>query len=292
MFEVRVLFTNFNIEKLDRLLHDFYCLTGLTISVWDAQFHQLCFQPKEMRTFCRIIKESNEGKQRCFLSDKRLCMECGKTGKPATHSCHAGLIDTAIPIMFKDSVMGYMMFGQIADKSKNDMTTVLKKLSRDLDIDFNELLEHFEKLDTYDEIRINSAANILKMATRYLWLSEYIEIGYNTMASQIDDYIKTHINGEISIKALCDNFGVSKNRLYEISHEWFKMPIGDYIASIRIKEAKRLLCSTDLPINQIGNMVGIKDYNYFTKFFKLHVGTPPIKYRKCFPFNLHDEEFM
>lgn len=281
---------NFNIGMLDELLYNFYRLTGLTISIWDAEFHQLSFQPKEMRSFCRMIKESPEGKQRCFFSDKEICMKCAKTGKPATHYCHAGLLDTAIPIKFKDSIMGYMMFGQIADIAEKDNICLLERLSRELRIDFRQLQGAYGQLDICDQEIIDSAANILKMATRYLWLSEYIEIGYNTIASQIDDYIRTHIREELSVKTLCSVFGISKNRLYEISHEWFKMSIGEYIASVRIKEAKRLLSSTNDPISQISLMVGINDYNYFTKFFKMHVGVVPHRYRKEFPFNLHEKE--
>ena len=280
---------NFNIERLDKLLYDFHLITGLTISVWNAQFQQLSFQPKEMRSFCRTIKASRDGNHRCFLSDKKLCMECGKTGKPATHYCHAGLIDTAIPIKFKDTIMGYMMFGQITDKHKTNIEPTLKKLSRELDIDYSALLGLYSELEIYDEEKVKSAANILKMATRSLWLSEYIEIGYNTTASRIDDYIRTHINSELSVKTLCNTFGISKNRLYEISHDSFGMPIGEYIARARIEEAKQLLSTTDLPVTQISAMVGIKNYNYFTKFFKAYVGTPPLKYRKAFPFNLHEE---
>ena len=36
-------------------------------------------------------------------------------------------------------------------------------------------------------------------------------------------------------------------------------------------------------------LVGIADYNYFTKFFKSRVGMAPLKYRKEFPFALTDE---
>ena len=140
-----------------------------------------------------------------------------------------------------------------------------------------------------DNFSTDSAANILKLTTRYLWLSEYTEIGYNATASQIDNYIRQHIAEDISVKTLCETFGLSKKRLYEISHEWFKTSIWDYISLVRIKEAKRLLCSTDYPISQIASMVGIGDYNYFTKFFKAHVGTPPLRYRKEFPFNIHDD---
>ena len=271
---------NFNIEKLDRLLYDFHCLTGLTISVWDAEFHQLSYQPKEIRSFCRKIKETPIGRTRCFLSDKQICMECGKTGKPATHYCHAGLIDTAVPIKFKNTILGYIMFGQISDGTDSDILKGLTKLGKELGIDHKELIEVYKELDIYNEEKIEAAANILKMSTRYLWLSEYIEIGYDTDASRIDDYIRAHISEDLSVKSLCAAFGINKNRLYEISHEWFGSTIGDYVAAVRIEEAKRLLSSTELPITQICAAVGIKDYNYFTKFFKSHENKTPLKYRK------------
>ena len=275
---------NFNIEKLDKLLYDFYLITGLTISVWDAQFRQLSYQPKKMRTFCRIIKSSPEGNRRCFLSDKELCLECEQTGKPATHYCHAGLIDTAIPIKFKDTIMGYIMFGQVANRDKMKLKPILEKLSRELDLEYDILFESHNELEVYDEAKISSAANILKTATRSLWLSEYIEIGYNASASKIDSYIRTHLNDELSVKRLCEEFGISKNKLYETSHQSFGMSIGEYIASARIDEAKQLLSTTDYPITQISTMVGITNYNYFTKFFKTNVGISPLKYRKSVQF--------
>ncbi len=275
---------NFNIEKLDDLLYDFYLITGLTISIWNAQFTQLSYQPKKMRSFCRIIKSSPEGNRRCFLSDKQLCIECGKTGKPATHYCHAGLIDTAIPIKFKDTIIGYMMFGQVINTDKTKLNPLLETLSRELNLQYDSLFNSYNELEVYNEDKIISAANILKTATRSLWLAEYIEIGYNTTASKIDSYIRAHINEELSIKHLCDELRISKNKLYETSHHSFHMSIGEYIASARIDEAKKLLSTTDYPITQISTMVGIKNYNYFIKFFKMNVGLSPLKYRKSVQF--------
>lgn len=271
---------NFNIEKLDKLLYDFYNITGLTISVWNSQMRQLSYQPKEMKSFCRIIKSSPEGRDRCYQCDKKLCTECGKTGKPASNHCHAGLIDTAIPIIFKNVVMGYIMFGQAVDKDTPEIEPMLKKISRELNLDFSELHESYNELEIYDEAKIDSAANILKAATRYIWLSEYIEIDYNVTASQIDSYIKSNIGTDLSVSDICKTLGISKNYLYETSHKYFRMTIGEYIALARIEEAKQLLASTKLSVSQISNMVGIKNYNYFTKFFKKHVEVPPLQYRK------------
>ncbi len=271
---------NFNIERLDKLLCDFHRLTGLTISIWDAEFHQLSYQPKEMRGFCRLLKSTPEGRRRCFESDKALCMECASTGAPATHLCHAGLLDTAIPIRFKDTVMGYMMFGQATDGREGDVRSQLSALCRELRIDYNTLSGEYHRLEPYDRDRIAAAASILKMATRYLWLSEYIELGYNTVAARIDDYIHTHLAEPLSVKELCHRFALSKNRLYALSHECFGMPIGDYIIATRMGEAKRLLAMTDLSVAEIGEAIGIRDYNYFTKFFKQNAGVPPLRYRK------------
>ena len=96
---------NFNIERLDRLLYDFYHITGITVSIWDSQINQLGFQPKEMRSFCRAIRSSKKGEQLCLQSDRELCMECAKTGKAVSRYCNAGLIDTAVPIKFKDTIL-------------------------------------------------------------------------------------------------------------------------------------------------------------------------------------------
>ena len=280
---------NFNIEKLDKLLYDFYAITGITISVWNADFHQLSFQPREMRAFCQTIKSTDKGKHACFLSDQKLCMESCKTGKPTKHICHAGLVDLAFPIKYKNNILGYVMFGQISDKSEEEMQHVIKNLGKKLGVDTNRLREAYRELPKYDEGLIDSSANILKLATRYLWLSEYIDIGYDATAIKIDEYIRQNLGEEITVDSLCRELNVSKKRLYAISHQNFGVPIGEHICDLRTGEAKRLLESTNLPIQQIAAMVGIQDYNYFAKFFKLRVGSSPLKYRKEFPFNLHSE---
>ena len=276
---------NFNIEKLDRLLYDFYHITGMTVSIWDSQFQQLSFQPKEMQNFCRTIRKSPEINHRCFLSDKKVCQECARTGKPTVHHCHAGLVDIAIPIKFKDTVLGYMMFGQIADSNLAEQRHNLEKLANELDMDYVDLYSIYSTLEAYDKSKVDSAANLLKLATRSLWLSEYIEIGYNTLASKLDDYIRNHLSEDLSVENLCDKLGISKNRLYETAHDSFGTPIGKYVTDCRMEEAKRLLNTTDLPVSRISSMVGISDYNYFTKVFKASVGIPPLRYRKEFPFN-------
>ncbi|MEE0945506.1 MAG: PocR ligand-binding domain-containing protein [Acutalibacteraceae bacterium] len=280
------MFINFNKEKLDELLMDFHSLTGLATSVWDAQMNLISFQPRDMCTFCTLIKTTDEGRKRCRESDKAVCMKSAKTLKTVTHRCHAGLADTAVPIKYKDEIMGFVVCGQVVEESAQDIQVKIEELSRQLKIDREELQIAHSQLLRFDKSKLISAANILENIAEHLWLSEYIDVGYNTIASQLDDYIRENLSDDLSVNGLCRRFGISKNRLYEISRKWFKKSVLEYITSVRIEEAKKLLTTTDLPINQISAMVGIKDYNYFTKVFKAYMGTPPLKYRKSFPFSL------
>lgn len=282
--------TNFNIKKLDELLYDFYSITGNTVSVWNAEMQQLSYQPKEMYAFCRRIKSTAQGKLACFQSDKELCITCGKTGAPATHTCHAGLVDVAFPIKYRENILGYIMFGQIARKSDEEMQPVICRLAKEYGVDADALAQEYTALNRYNEALIRSAANLLKQSTRYLWLSDYIDIAYDTTTSRIDAYIRAHLSEPISIASLCTALDISKKRLYYIAHRSFGMPIGEYICSLRVAQAKRLLSTTDHSIQEIAVMVGIPDYNYFTKFFKSRVHISPLKYRKGFPFNLHADE--
>lgn len=271
---------NFDIPRLDRLLYDFYRITGITVSIWDANISQLSFQPKEMRSFCKAVHSTPEGDRLCYLSDRALCRECAQTGKTVSSYCHAGLIDTVVPIKFSDTILGYIMFGQIADKPSAEVAPRLKKLSASIGVDYEYLHSLYEELEIHDAEKIESLANILKMATRYLWLSEHITIGRDATATRIDEHIRTHLREELSVETLCQTFALSKNKLYALSHAHFGMTIGEYIARTRIGRAKELLQTTDLSVTQISDMVGVRNYNYFTKFFKKHTGVCPLEYRK------------
>ena len=57
------------------------------------------------------------------------------------------------------------------------------------------------------------------------------------------------------------------------------MPL-DYLARLRIEEAKKLLVSSDMSIQDISYSVGYVDVHVFIRWFKKYVGTTPGKYRK------------
>ncbi len=275
---------NVNVKKLDTLLLDFYRLTRMTISFWDQDFNLLSYQPHDTMGFCQLIKSSKLGNIRCLKSDKYLCMLSCTTNKPQTHLCHAGLLDIAYPIKFNERILGYIMLGQVkTNEPKEELVTRIKKLSSELNIDEKTLFVAHEKLITYQPDIIESAINMLKMATKYLLLSDIIIINDNDSMIRLDKYIRSNISNNLNIPTLCRELNISKNKLYSLVKTHLNMTIADYIRKTRIKVAKHLLTTTDLLVYEVSNAVGFAEYNYFTKIFKKETGMTPQQYRKHSP---------
>lgn len=288
---VKYMIIKYNIAKIRSFLYDFHKITGLTISAWDSDFNQLAFQPTDMPEFCKLIKSTNLGNKRCLLSDKIICSNCKKRLEAVTHKCHAGLVDTAIPITFNGRILGFIMFGQVIDKQLGRNTyEEIKNLSLELKLPIEQLYNAYISLKTFDLDTVKSAANILKAAICYLYLSDGIKFTDNELVTAIDTYITNNIHNPISVSNLCDEFRISKCKLYSLWKQWFGLTIGDYILEKRMEIAKNMLTNSDSKIIQISNNVGIPDYNYFTKVFKKYYGIPPREYRKKFPIILENNK--
>jgi transcriptional regulator GlxA family with amidase domain len=56
----------------------------------------------------------------------------------------------------------------------------------------------------------------------------------------------------------------------------------DYVQNLRIEEAKRLLESSDQPVDEIGFAIGYEDLSFFRSLFKRRTGVAPARYRRVF----------
>ncbi len=275
----------YDLDKIKTFLTDFHNMTGLTISFWDAQMNQLAFVPPEMPAFCRIIKHIPEGKKACLTCDKKLIAECNKSLKPITAKCHAGLVDTAMPILYKDKTLGFILFGQIQDESVPHQETeqLLTKLSKKLSIPYEQLSSAHTMLKQLSPEAVQSTANILYYATLQLLFNKTIDLREHTPIDRISEYLLANLHNPLSVSIICEEFKISKNRLYSLWKKHFDVTVGDYILHLRLEKAKSLLTNTDAKVHDICAQVGIPDYNYFSKLFKKHYGYSCREYRKRFP---------
>jgi len=87
---------------------------------------------------------------------------------------------------------------------------------------------------------------------------------------------------EFSLEAASTRAGVSKNHLsFEFSRETGET-FTEYVARVRIDEAKRLLATTQMLVYEVGARVGYPSVEHFSRVFKKLAGVSPVKFRAGF----------
>ena len=93
------------------------------------------------------------------------------------------------------------------------------------------------------------------------------------------DYIETNYDSAISLAHVAKAVHLSVSRLAHLFKEQMGITIIEYLTSVRIEHAKRLLLTTDKSCTEICFSVGYNNQSYFTRTFKELVGLTPRQFK-------------
>lgn len=95
--------------------------------------------------------------------------------------------------------------------------------------------------------------------------------------------ITSHIdNPDMGSTFIASKMNLSQRQLNRKIKSLTGIDTSSLIRDIRIAKAKELLCSTDIPVTEVGERCGFDSASYFSKIFKLHTKLTPSDYRKAF----------
>jgi len=101
-----------------------------------------------------------------------------------------------------------------------------------------------------------------------------------TLAHEITVYLERHMDEDNSIASICRRFSISQPYLSKIFKNYMGVTYNEFLISLRVKEAKRLLVDRqDLLIGTVAALVGFSNQFYFSKLFKAQTGQTPSEYR-------------
>lgn len=187
------------------------------------------------------------------------------------------------PLKDNGIIIGYVMFGQITDlANREELVTNLQNVCKRYQIYQPGYEEAFSKIKYKSREQILAAAKILEACTFYVLLKEMIFLEKEQFLHKLNMYIMGHLAENITVKDLCDEFKVSRSRLYEAAKQYLGIGIAEYIKQKRIEAAKNFLKNSCDPITEVSEKAGFSDYNYFCRIFKKTVGMPAKKYRKIY----------
>ncbi len=98
----------------------------------------------------------------------------------------------------------------------------------------------------------------------------------------LQDYIDAHLRSELSIAVLAAKANTSPRHLSRLFTCELGMAPAKYVEQTRLTEARRLLESTDDPVETVARESGFTTYRNLHRSFAATYGVPPAEYRRRF----------
>jgi AraC-like DNA-binding protein len=146
---------------------------------------------------------------------------------------------------------------------------------------------HFERLERL-VIDTSPAAQRAASAITYEILALAAASGEEAQPCGWDEQIRRCVgliqegftSPALSVADLAERLGVDRTRLCKSFKARMQQAPSDYIAALRISEALRLLCGSDLPIAEVARRSGFASPGYFSSAVRRQTGRSPAELRR------------
>ena len=244
-----------------------------------------------LNPYCLYLKTNGDLWSECIRSQDEIVKRCAEGSWLGV--CHAGVAEYVYPVMTEGvvknfiSVSGYRPAPDSALYSK--AMHKLDKLCRRFELDPVQTKTAYEqhlKQDIPDkaftDVIIEPLCDLLRL--------EYLEIGgqagrvngisrRDQLYYNVCNQIRGRHNQKIDLEGLCRDMHYSVSYISHMFKKRSGMTINQYVNLLRVEEARIMLDSTEMSVQDIAMTVGFSDANYFSSVFKSVTGVSPRAYR-------------
>lgn len=275
----------FDAEKLQKLLKDFYAITGIRITVFDDSMRELVAYPERVAPYCALIRESREGLSACMDCDRQACRAASEKKKTHIYRCHAGFTEAVSPLYQGEMLIGFLLFGHVFPyPGHEEGWQEISRRCAALPVDPEKLHKAVLQAVPVQESYVRSAAHILHAVASYLILERMATLKEDLLEVRLDTYISGHFAEPLDALRLSRALGIGKTRLYALTKKLYHQGMAARIRELRMEKAKSLLREQrNLPLAEVAWQCGYQDYNYFFTVFRREVGCTPREWRNKQP---------
>lgn len=273
--------TLFDEERLRRLIANLNFLTGLPANILDPKGRDINLF-RGHPPFCRMMNDLPEGHRRCVACDECKIRRYTADRGFQFYRCHVGICEAVMPLFDRKRPLAYLAFGCYLDETPMEEQW---EYSRSL-LDWypggpDALKDAFFQFRQYSQKEIQAYAEILEALSAYIQIQGMILSTEQTDLQRLDLYLEQHYMEHLSLASISRELHMGRTKLCTLAKQLSGGRTLSYlIARRRITAAKKLLLQTSLPISEVGEAVGVSDYNYFSKVFRSVAGMTPSAFRK------------
>lgn len=107
----------------------------------------------------------------------------------------------------------------------------------------------------------------------------FCEGGIRDEIVRVKQYVHAHLQEELGVARLAQAVNMSESYFSHMFKRDVGMSLTDYVNRVRIARSKELLEKSELKINEIAELVGFHNTNYFSTLFKKMTGKSPNQIR-------------
>src|SRR5579884_3663124 len=115
--------------------------------------------------FCNIVNDyGRHDAESCGKSDRAAEKRCRQTGKTQVYTCHAGLVDIAVPVIHEGQYLATLLCGQMLREPPGDsgFEQVRRRVSGLTYIDLGRLAEAYRQVPVFSEEDIENCVRVLE----------------------------------------------------------------------------------------------------------------------------------
>lgn len=241
----------------------------------------------EGNPLCALIGATPEGVARCRACDRRHHARAAAMGHSLLYTCHAGLLDLAVPIFVDGRHVATLSSGQVlpephspaAARRLRDALPWLEVSPAEFDTAYRQAV-HLPRSHVQDVMRLIEvfASELCANSRRIRALEARLE---RDEIRRAREYIDHHFRDRrLGLPAVAAAAGLSPAHFSHLFHRETGTTLSRHIQSRRLAEAKRLLAETECSITDICYASGFGTLTHFNRLFRQSEHCSPRQYRQ------------
>jgi AraC-like DNA-binding protein len=235
--------------------------------------------------FCAHLIQTGRASAACLQTQQQLAAQA-RSG-PATMSCWCGFSVTAVPVMVKDQLCGFLQTGQVFQQPPTPEQFQMHAGSLatcHINPGSEALARSFLQSRVVSSEQYESMVRMLEVFARHLSLmGEQIvaqrENAEPVMIRRAKEFIDEHHSENLRLAQVARAVNSSPFYFCKMFKRHTGVNFTEFVARVRIDKAKNLLLNPDVHVSEIAYAVGFQSLTHFNRTFKKLTGQPPSKYR-------------
>jgi AraC-like DNA-binding protein len=259
--------------------------TGLPLALRPLEYWQLEHHDKTNENrFCALLAQRPATLAVCLQSHADIVQHTGVTAR--TETCPFGLTETAVPVRLGSETIGFLRIGQVLRRSaiQSDKTRAAQKL-KECGVPFTGgVRKAWETTPIIPKDKYAATVRLLTFFAEQLsaLINQIVLEQQNAeppLVRKAREYIEQHKMEPLSLAAVAHAAGASVFHFCKVFKKTTGLRFTDYVARIRLEDAKTQLLNPNRRISEIAYDVGFQSLTQFNRVFKRVFHQSPTEFR-------------